>query len=132
MKSSAATVKRPYEADHADNSWLDSIAFKAYVLRIAAIIKAADKNDYPNYKGVTCRYLNDEMGADVNREWTGAALRSLGVYRNGQVPERYTFRVPPVRVIPKSEWGTLPKPQQGYQFDGRCFPERGIYGKRDK
>lgn len=112
-----------------DSAWFDKK--EAYTKRVARIVRAADKRAKEGYRGITCRAINNALGDDADHELTGLALDSLNLYKANLIPERYTFIAPEVRYVDRDKWGKAVE-VRGYHFNPHLFPERAVYGKREK
>lgn len=107
-------------------------AVAAYSKRVKQVIRQADKSRDPNYRGLTQGDINRELGDDADKVMTAHALRQLNVIEARLIPERYTFREPKVKLVDKHLWGQPAIPPTHYHVDGKAYPERAAYGRRDK
>jgi hypothetical protein len=132
MPSFCKVNKRPAEPVWIDGervSIFELPYFDTYVDKVHAIIREADKTIDPTYRGVTIGFIHRALGDDVDRELTLAALHKAEIYRNGLIPERFTFKWPVARSIPPDEWpDTL---TFGYQ-PHKWVPTSKLLGKRDR
>lgn len=120
-----------YTDDYESQSWIDLEEFRQYALRLAEIIKAADKSKDPNYRGITVGEIHRQMGDTVNRAYTAAALDLLGLQASERVPTEYTFRLPPVKYVQKERWGKVEVPVTSLpKLNPRAFPAEAMCGRR--
>lgn len=103
----------------------------AHAKLVEAVITAADKTKDPNYKGLTFGEIRRTLGA-FSKDLTWKAMQIMELHQAYLVPERYTLRQPKVKYVDKHLWG---KPKQITTLpilDPYAYPERAIYGRRDK
>lgn len=108
-----------------EESYFDSIDFRAYFRRFRAVILAADAAgaDDPAYRGLTVGEINRRLGDHCNRQWTADCLQAAGLFSAGLIPERYSFRRPATgRSVPRDQWDSIPRPEFRRHYSGLELP----------
>jgi hypothetical protein len=127
--SAAAINKKPVALDR-DGEAIDisdTHYGQTYIKAVRAIVERADKSTDPTYKGITIGEVHRQLGDNVDRSLTLIALS--GCHKRNLIPERFSFRQPPVRVLDPSEFPeTL---TFGYQ-PTKYVPTTTLTGHRDR
>ena len=126
--------KRPYvhKEDLEDIREREQMAkVLAHAKLVEAVIRAADKTLDPNYKGLTFGEIHRRLGV-FSRDLTWNAMQIMELQQAYLVPERYTLRQPKVEYVDKHLWGKPKQITTAPALDPYAYPERAIYGRRDK